>query len=206
MLESIEGNRLPARPAKSRSYRGEDLPGVRFTRDAMRYRDELLRHAWHLTKSRVDAEDLLQDTMLKAYQSHGKFDAGSNLRAWLYRIMVNTWVDGYRSARRRPTEQLSAEISDAQMADYALHVAAAPATPEAEALKSVPGGAIRALRTLPRDLRTTIYYADIEGYRNTEIAEMLHIPEGTVASRLHRGRRQLRALLLVDTGKERGEQ
>jgi RNA polymerase sigma-70 factor (ECF subfamily) len=196
MLESIDGSGVPARVVKSRSYQSEDRPGARFTRDAMSYRDELLRHAWHLTKHRVDAEDLLQETMLKAYQSYGRFGAGSNLRAWLYRIMVNTWVDGYRATRRRPTEHLSADISDAQMADYALHATAAPPTPETEALKSVPGGALRALRTLSRELRTTIYYADIEGYRNTEIAELLHIPEGTVASRLHRGRRQLRALLL----------
>jgi RNA polymerase sigma-70 factor (ECF subfamily) len=196
MLEAID----PGRQAtSSESYRDEavdDCSRERFVRDAMPYSDYLLRHAWHLTKQRVDAEDLLQDTMLKAYLSFGRFRDGSNLRAWLYRIMVNTWVDRYRSCQRRPTEQLSAEITDAQMLGHAIHAYPGPPSPEAEVLKSVPDNASRALRTLPTDLRATIYYADIEGYRNTEIAELLRIPVGTVASRLHRGRIRLREILI----------
>jgi len=167
----------------------------RFGRDALACSDDLLRHARRLTGQFVDAEDLLQETLLKAYLSFDKFHQGSNLRSWLFRIMVNTWVDQYRSARRHPVEQLSAEITDAQMADHARHSPHGPRSVESQALKSIPAEALLALQTLPENIQATVYYVDIEGYRNTEVAEMLGIPIGTVASRLHRGRTLLRELL-----------
>jgi RNA polymerase sigma-70 factor (ECF subfamily) len=174
---------------------GHDCRQRRFCREALVYSDDLLRHAWRLTGRGVDAEDLLQETMLKAYVSFDKFRKDSNLKSWLFQIMVNTWVDRYRSAQRRPVEQLTADISDAQLADYASHFRGGSRSAESEVLKSLPGEAFLALRTLPEDLQATIYYADIAGYRNTEVAEMLGIPVGTVASRLHRGRTLLRELL-----------
>jgi RNA polymerase sigma-70 factor, ECF subfamily len=166
-----------------------------FVREALPHSDYLLRHAWHLTGQRVDAEDLVQETMLKAYLSFEKLRRGSNLKSWLTQIMVNAWVDRYRSAQRRPAEQLSAEITDAQLVGHANHSHGALRSAETEVLKSLPGDAALALRTLPQELQATIYYADIDGYRNTEIAQMLGIPVGTVGSRLHRGRILLRELL-----------
>jgi RNA polymerase sigma-70 factor (ECF subfamily) len=172
-----------------------DCLSERFVREALSHSDYLFHHAWGLTKQRVDAEDLLQETMLKAYLSFGTFREGSNLKSWLRRIMVNTWVDRYRLTQRRPAEQLGAEITDAQLADYAVQRHGGPWSAEAEVLRSMPSEAFLALRTLPDDLRETIYFAYVEGYRNTEIAQLLDIPVGTVASRLHRGRVRLRELL-----------
>jgi RNA polymerase sigma-70 factor (ECF subfamily) len=166
-----------------------------FCHEALAVSDDLLRNARRLTGQLVDAEDLLQETLLKAYLSFDKFHHGSNLRSWLFRIMVNTWVDRYRSARRRPVEQLSVEITDAQMADHGRHSRTGLRSAESEALEYAPGAAFLALQTLSEDIQAVIYYADIEGYRNTEIAEMLGIPAGTVASRLHRGHTLLRELL-----------
>ncbi|MET0700200.1 MAG: sigma-70 family RNA polymerase sigma factor [Mycobacterium sp.] len=171
------------------------LRGDRFLREAMPHNDHLLRHAWRLTGQRVDAEDLLQETMLKAFLAFDKFNEGSSLRSWLSQIMVNTWVDRYRTAQRRPVEQLSGDITDEQLVGQAIHSDGDLRSAETEALKLIPGEAVLALSTLPVDLQTTIYYADIEGYRNTEISEILGIPVGTVASRLHRGRTRLRELL-----------
>jgi RNA polymerase sigma-70 factor (ECF subfamily) len=166
-----------------------------FVREALPHSDYLLRHAWRLTGQRVDAEDLLQETMLKAYLSFEKLRTDSNLKSWLTQIMVNTWVDHFRLAQRRPAEQLSAEITDAQLVGHANHSHGSLRSAETEVLKSLPGDAALALRTLTSELQATIYYADIAGYRNTEIAQMLGIPVGTVASRLHRGRTLLRELL-----------
>jgi RNA polymerase sigma-70 factor, ECF subfamily len=173
----------------------QDRPGDRFLREAIPHSDYLFRHAWRLTNQRVDAEDLLQETLLKAFLAFDRTREGSNMRSWLCQIMVNTWVDRYRWVHRRPLEQLNADISDEQLVDHAMHSGDGPRSAEAEALKLLPGHAAHALRTLPEDLRAAIYYADVEGYRNTEIAEMLDIPVGTVASRLHRGRTRLREIL-----------
>ena len=151
----------------------------------------LLGRAWGLSDQRVDAEDLVQDTMLKAYMAFGTFSHGTNLRAWLYRIMVNTWVDRYRMAQRRPAEQLEGEITE-MLFSFGGTSAASVESAESEALSTLPNEADAAMRKLPEDLRETVYYADIEGYRNTEIAKILHIPVGTVGSRLHRGRNMLR--------------
>ena len=167
----------------------------RFLREAVPHGDHLLLHAWRLTGQRMDAEDLVQETMLKAFLSFGTFQEGSNMRSWLNRIMVNTWVDRYRTAQRRPVEHLSADITDEQCVGRSVHHRRDTGSAEAEALNLMPSEAFEALRTLPMDLQVTIYYADIGGYRNTEISEMLGIPVGTVASRLHRGRSRLRELL-----------
>ncbi|MGE0216301.1 sigma-70 family RNA polymerase sigma factor [Mycolicibacterium sp.] len=161
----------------------------------MRHSDHLFRYAWRLTRKHVDAEDLLQETMLKAYLSFGTFREGSNLKPWLCRIMLNAWLDRYRFTQRRPAELLSANITDHQVMGHSALSRGILWSAEMEALQSLPGRACLALRTLPVDLQETIYYADIQGYRNTEVAELLGIPVGTVASRLYRGRNRLRELL-----------
>ena len=156
----------------------------------------LLGHAQALTKQRQDAEDLVQDTLIKAYTSFKTFRVGSNMKSWLYRILMNTWVDRYRQTQRRPTLQLSGDLADPQLNTHAALIYGATQSAETDALSSVPSRAEDLLSTLPQDLRETVYFADIEGYRNTEIALKLGIPVGTVGSRLHRGRALLRRLLL----------
>ncbi|MET0474473.1 MAG: sigma-70 family RNA polymerase sigma factor [Mycobacterium sp.] len=157
--------------------------------------DHLRRKAWNLCAQRVDAEDLVQETILKAFVSYGSFHEGSNLKAWLYRIMVNTWVDSYRTAQRRPSEQLSGDMTDEQLTAGGIRAPRARQSAEVEVLSALPDAAVLALRDLPDDLRDAVFYADVEGYRNTEIATILNIPVGTVGSRLHRGRKTLREVL-----------
>ncbi|MET0898395.1 MAG: sigma-70 family RNA polymerase sigma factor [Mycobacterium sp.] len=167
----------------------------RFQREVLPFTGYLLGHAQSMVKQRQDAEDLVQDTMLKAYVSFKTFRAGSNTKSWLYRILVNTWVDHYRHSQRRPDELLSGDLTDGQLSNQLESSRFASRSAELEVLVNLPGAATTALRELPEDLRAVIYYADVEGYRNTEIAVMFGIPVGTVASRLHRGRNRLRELL-----------
>lgn len=173
---------------------GDHVLAARFTDEVIPHSGNLLGHAIVLTHHRSDAEDLVQETMLKAYVSFATFREGSNVKAWLYRIMANTWVDRHRLSLRRPVEQLHGDLTDPQTASQAVVVGSLPSA-ESEALKSVPGEAEVALSNLPPNLREIVYYADVQGYRNTEVAEMLQIPVGTVGSRLFRGRRELRARL-----------
>ncbi|KAA0096639.1 sigma-70 family RNA polymerase sigma factor [Mycolicibacterium sp. P1-18] len=167
---------------------------ARFTEEVIPHTAYLLGHAIGLTHQRSDAEDLVQETMIKAYVSFATFREGSNVKSWLYRIMANTWVDRHRSSLRRPAEQLHGDLTDPQLASQARIEGSLPSA-ESEALTSIPGEAEVALSELPPDLREIVYYADVQGYRNTEVAEMLQIPVGTVGSRLFRGRRELRAKL-----------
>lgn len=172
---------------------GDDVLATRFTNEVIPHSGNLLGHAIGLTRHRSDAEDLVQETMLKAYTSFETFREGSNVKAWLYRIMANAWVDRYRLSLRRPVEHLHGDLADPQTAGQA--VGASLPSAESEALKLVLGEAEVVLSNLPPNLREIVYYADVQGYRNTEVAEMLQIPVGTVGSRLFRGRRELRARL-----------
>ncbi len=191
--------RLRSLPAEQRARATSDIaPDAqtsRFADAVIPLTDHLLQQAWNLCVQRADAEDLVQETILKAFQSYGSFREGSNLKAWLRRIMVNTWVDSYRSAQRRPSEQLRGEITEEQLAIGGSLPARARQSAELEVLSALPEAAVLALRCLPSDLRETVFYADVEGYRNTEIATILDIPVGTVGSRLHRGRKTLREIL-----------
>ncbi|OPX09225.1 sigma-70 family RNA polymerase sigma factor [Mycobacterium sp. AT1] len=167
---------------------------ARFVNEVIPHSATLLGHAIGLTHHRSDAEDLVQETMIKAYVSFETFREGSNVKAWLYRIMANTWVDRHRLSLRRPAEQFHGDLTDPQTASQAVVMGSMPSA-ESEALKSVPSEAEVALSDLPPNLREIVYYADVQGYRNTEVAEILQIPVGTVGSRLFRGRRELRARL-----------
>lgn len=190
-----------------RSLRSETVQGAadgiaegsqtsRFIETVVPLTDHLLRQAWNLCTQRVDVEDLVQETILKAYLSYGSYREGSNLKAWLHRIMVNTWVDSYRTAQRRPSEQLIGDLTEEQLISVGSLPARARQSAEVEVLSALPDAAVLALRDLPDDLRATVFYADVEGYRNTEIAKILNIPVGTVGSRLHRGRKTLREILM----------
>ena len=173
-----------------------DDPRARYMRDVLPLLDQLYRVARRYTGNRADAEDLVQETMTKAYAGFHRFADGTNVRAWLFRIMTNTWVNSYRRAQRRPDEMLADDITDAQWAAAAHHTSFGIQSTELIVLEEMGDDDIRAaLQSLPEGQRLVVYYADVEGFRYKEIASILNLPLGTVMSRLHRGRRNLRHLL-----------
>jgi RNA polymerase sigma factor (sigma-70 family) len=174
----------------------------RFARDTEPLFDVLSRGARRLTRNDADAEDLLQDALLHAYAGFHGFQEGTNLKAWLFRIMYNRWVSTYRSKQRRPSEVSVESVTERDLADGATRIPTTPRSAEAEVLDGMPRGDVKAaMDSLPDGFRTAIFYADVEGYTYAETAAMLNIPLGTVMSRVSRGRQRLRvALAHLDHG------
>ncbi|WP_293817554.1 sigma-70 family RNA polymerase sigma factor [uncultured Corynebacterium sp.] len=176
----------------------------RFEADALPLLDQLYGAALRMTRNPADAQDLVQDAYMKAYQAFGSFKEGTNLKAWMYRILTNTYINSYRKAQRRPTESSAEEMTDWQLAETAKHDSVGLESAEVEALKNIPDKRIQdALMSLGEDYRMVVYYADVEGLAYKEIAEIMDTPIGTVMSRLHRGRKQLRSKL-KDVAAEHG--
>lgn len=175
-----------------------------FEQQALPLLDQLYGGAMRLTRNPQDAEDLIQETYLKAYKNFSSFKQGTNLKAWLYRIMTNTYINSYRKAQRRPTESSADELSDFQLYTTSGHDSTGLESAEVAALKQMPDSQIsEAMNDLPEDYRMVVYYADVEGLAYKEIAEVMGTPLGTVMSRLHRGRKLLRAAL-KDVAREKG--
>jgi RNA polymerase sigma-70 factor (ECF subfamily) len=169
---------------------------ARFVNDALPYLNQLHDRARRMTRNAVDAEDLVQETMLRAYVGFTTFSEGTNIRAWLFRIMTNTYINGLRRAQHRPREYLSDHITDRQLAAQDRHSSHGPRSAELDALDALPDNELAdALATLPVQFRLAVYYRDIAGLRYREIAQIMACCEGTVMSRLHRGRQRLRILL-----------
>ena len=170
---------------------------ARFEREVSPLRNVLYRHAFRISQNHADAEDLVQETMMRAYVHFDSFRSGTKVKAWLLRIMTNTNINGYRQKRRRPVHYAIEQVTDQHLAEAAAHSAAsALQSAEDRALELLPDGDIKtAMLALPRQFREAVYYADVAGLRYDEIAAVMNTPRGTVMSRLHRGRRQLRALL-----------
>ncbi|WP_036461565.1 sigma-70 family RNA polymerase sigma factor [Mycobacterium sp. 141] len=169
---------------------------ARFVAEALPHLDQIRRGAYRLTTSKYDAEDLVQETLLKAYSGFHTYQPDTNMRAWLFRIMQNTWTSAYHARQRRPNELLCEGLSDWQLLDERIFTPVGLRAAEIEAMTtSYDDEIIRALKAIPLQNRMAVYFADIEGYQYREIAAMMGTPVGTVMSRLARGRSRLRALL-----------
>lgn len=178
---------------------------ARFEKDALAFTDQLYNAALRYTKNSHDAQDLVQDTYAKAFVSFHQFQPGTNLKAWLYRILTTTFINNYRKDQRRP--QLSTgEVEDWQIAKAATHTSDQGKSAEEEVLENIADRDVKeALAAMPEEFRMAVYLSDVEGFSYKEIAEITDVPTGTVMSRLHRGRKLLRESL-TGYAKERGFQ
>jgi RNA polymerase sigma-70 factor, ECF subfamily len=180
-------------------------PRALFEEQALPFMDQLYAAAMRLTRNPADAADLVQETFVKAYQAFGQFQQGTNLKAWLYRIQTNTFINNYRKNQRNPYQGTIDDLEDWQLGGAeSVTQSTSTRSAEAEAIDHLPDSAVKdALQAIPEDFRMAVYFADVEGFSYQEIADIMKTPVGTVMSRLHRGRRMLRELL-ADYARERG--
>jgi RNA polymerase sigma-70 factor (ECF subfamily) len=178
----------------------------RFVEDTAPFMDSLFGAAMRMTRNRADAEDLLQETFLRAYRGYGRFEEGTNLRAWLYRILTNTFINRYRAKQRRPSESDLSDVEDLYLYRHlgGLEASQRGRSAEDELMDLITDAEVKeAIESLPEQFRLAVLLADVEGFSYKEIAEILDVPIGTVMSRLHRGRKGLQKAL-HDFGLQRG--
>lgn len=167
-----------------------------FEEQAMPFIDQLYGAAMRMTRNPSDAQDLVQETFVKAFSAFKQFEQGTNLKAWLYRILTNTFINTYRKKQREPYQGTIDDLEDWQLGGAESTTASSSRSAEAEAIDHLPDTAVKeALQAIPEDFRLAVYFADVEGFSYQEIAEIMKTPIGTVMSRLHRGRRLLRDML-----------
>ena len=186
--ENVEPVEVPKKGAATKAL---------FEEQALQYMDQLYAAAMRMTRNPADAADLVQETFVKAYQAFGQFQQGTNLKAWLYRIQTNTFINNYRKNQRNPYQGTIDELEDWQLGGAeSVTQHSSTRSAEAEAIDHLPDSAVKdALQAVPEDFRMAVYFADVEGFSYQEIADIMKTPVGTVMSRLHRGRRMLRELL-----------
>ena len=179
---------------------------ARFAEQAMEFMPSLYSAALRMTRNPSDAEDLVQETYLKAYRAFGGFQEGTNLKAWLYRILTNTFINSYRARKRRPETSDIEDVEELYLYHRlgGLEAAAAGRSAEDEVLDRFTDDDVkRAIESLPESFRIAVLLADVEGFSYKEIADIVDVPIGTVMSRLHRGRKALQKALF-EFGMERG--
>ena len=176
-----------------------------FEEQALPFMDQLYAAGMRMTRNPADASDLVQETYVKAFAAFAQFTQGTNLKAWLYRILTNTFINTYRKKQRDPYQGTIDELEDWQMGGAtSATLQTTSRSAEAEAIDHLPDSAVKdALQKVPEDFRLAVYLADVEGFSYQEIADIMKTPVGTVMSRLHRGRRLLRELL-GDYARDRG--
>jgi RNA polymerase sigma-70 factor, ECF subfamily len=186
-----------------------------FEQQALPFADSLYGAAMRMTKNPEDASDLVQETFIKAFRAFSRFEQGTNLKAWLFRILTNTYITLYRKRQREGYQSALDELADWQVGDAPSLTQTSTRSAEADAIDKMPSGVVKkALSDLPEERRLVVYLADVEGFSYQEIADIMDTPTGTVMSRLHRGRSELRSalteyakdigLLAVDGGEEDG--
>ena len=190
-IDEPDAAEAPVAPAQTADVR------ALFEEQAMQYMDQLYAAAMRMTKNPADAADLVQETFVKAYTAFGQFQQGTNLKAWLYRIQTNTFINNYRKNQRNPYQGTIDDLEDWQLGGAeSVTQHSTTRSAEAEAIDHLPDSAVKdALQSIPEDFRLAVYFADVEGFSYQEIADIMKTPVGTVMSRLHRGRRLLRGLL-----------
>ena len=194
--KSAQTTSSPSDEVDIRDIETDDERASRFERDAMVYLDQLYGAALRMTRNPTDAEDIVQETYTNAFSSFKQFRPGTNLKAWLYRILTNTYINSYRKSQRQPQSGAGDDIEDWQLARAASHDSAGLPSAEMEALGQLPTDVVtNALNELSPDFRQAVLLADAEGFSYKEIAEIMGTPIGTVMSRLNRARAQLRSLL-----------
>lgn len=199
---AVDSEAMAPTESAPRTAPGPELKAL-FEEQALQYMDQLYAAAMRMTRNPADAADLVQETFVKAFQAFGSYQQGTNLKAWLYRIQTNTFINTYRKNQRNPFQTSTDELEEWQLVGES-QTARTNRSAEAEAIDHLPDNDVKAaLADIPEDFRLAVYLADVEGFAYQEIADIMKTPVGTVMSRLHRGRKLLRDKLR-DYAIERG--